>query len=97
MSQKLLKNSPTKLVVVTNVISIFGSAIPSIIPVLLLLDPGYLIVLQILRVMQEANGVVGDKRTDVVTHSFLLGVSYSLGMYIALSYCTPVLIKRSID
>ena len=69
---------------------------PSIIPVLLVLAPGSVIVLQVLHVMQEAEGVAG-KQTDVVTYLFLLGVSFSLGMYIALSYWKPVLLKRSID
>lgn len=73
-------------------------AIPSIIPVLLLLNPGYSVVLHVLAVMMETQGVqLKGNDPDIVTYLVLLGVSYSLGMYIALSYWKPVLIKRSID
>lgn len=72
-------------------------ALPSIIPVLLVLAPGSTIVVYVLRTMQEAGGVPGLKNIDVVTYLFLLGVSYSLGMYIALAYWKPVLMAKGMD
>jgi hypothetical protein len=93
------------------------SAIPSIIPVLLILAPGVsaqsyvnlhfitlltrllksTVVLEVLKVMQKA-GKVADVTidTDIVAYLFLLGVSYCLGMYIALSYWKPLLVRRSV-
>ena len=41
--------------------------------------------------MQDSAGVQGNSTADVVTYLFLLGVSYCLGMYIALSYWKPII------
>ena len=41
--------------------------------------------------MQSSAGISGNKSADVVTYLFLLGVSYCLGMHIALSYWKPII------
>ena len=55
------------------------------------------VVLDILLVMQESANVAGTRsHTDIVAYLFLLGVSYSLGMYIALAIWKPILLNSSV-
>lgn len=66
-------------------------ALPGLIPILLILAPGSSVLIDVLTVMQSSAGVSGNSSADVVTYLFLLGVSYCLGMYIALSYWRPII------
>jgi hypothetical protein len=72
-------------------------AVPSIIPVLLLMTPAEYAVLEFLLVMQESAHVQGAKTsTDVISYLLLKAVSFSLGMYIALAYWKPILLRKEI-
>jgi hypothetical protein len=76
-------------------------AVSSIVPVLLVLAPGSTCVLQILTLMQiDANVPLSQQQSnqpDIVTYLWLLGVTYSLGMYLALAIWKPILSKRELS
>lgn len=73
-------------------------ATPSIIPVLLVLAPGSVVVLSVLLLMQVSGNVANvSMTTDATSYLWLLGVSYSLGMFIAMSYWKPLLLRRGVS
>jgi hypothetical protein len=72
-------------------------ATPSIIPVLLILAPGSVVVLRILLLMQMTGGVPNDVSTETISYLWLLGVTYSLGMYIAQSYWRPIILRKQVS
>jgi len=73
-------------------------AVSTIVPVLLVLAPGSVVVLKVLKVMQIDANVPGETSdSDIVTYLWLLGVTYSLGMYIALALWKPLLLKRGVS
>jgi hypothetical protein len=74
-------------------------ATPSIIPVLLILAPGSVVVLRILLLMQASAGVpnVSTYDTETISYLWLLGVTYSLGMYIAQSYWRPIILRKQVS
>lgn len=74
-------------------------ATPSIIPVLLILAPGSVVVLRILLLMQMSGGVtnISTYNTETVSYLWLLGVTYSLGMYIAQSYWRPIILRKQVS
>ena len=73
------------------------SSIASTIPTLLVLAPGSTAVKDVLLQMQIGAGVYGASNdSDTVTFLWLLGVSYSLGIHLAMSYWKPFLMKRSV-
>ena len=71
---------------------------PSIIPVLLPLAPGSVVVLSVLGIMQQRAHVIDlvASDSDVTSYLFLLGVTYSLGMFIAQSYWKPILLRKNV-
>jgi len=73
-------------------------AVTSIIPVLLTLAPGSPVVLNILALMQVEAGVPDAKlpSVDAVTYLWLLGVSYALGLYMALALWKPLLVPKEV-
>merc|ERR1712166_698990 len=75
-----------------------GPAVTSIIPVLLVLAPGSKVVLELLSLMQVSNGVdtISGNSIDIASYMWLLGVTYSLGMYIALAIWKPILVVREV-
>jgi hypothetical protein len=72
-------------------------AVTSIIPVLLVLAPGSVVVLDLLKLIQVDNNVSGVGNEEVTSKLWMLGVSYALGMYIALALWKPILSKRQIS
>lgn len=73
-------------------------AVTSIIPVLFVLAPGPVVVLELLSLMQVSNGVdtISGNSIDIASYMWLLGVTYSLGMYIALAIWKPILVIREV-
>lgn len=73
-------------------------AVTSIVPVLLVLAPGSEVVIQLLSLMQLSNDVdtPSGNSIDIASYMWLLGVTYSLGMYIALAIWKPILVGREV-
>jgi uncharacterized membrane protein YjjP (DUF1212 family) len=79
-------------------------AVSSIVPVLLVLAPGSVVVLQVLTLMQIDGNVpiIAEHGTtqgsaNIASYLWLLGVTYSLGMYLALAIWKPILLKREMS
>ena len=75
-------------------------AVTSIVPVLLVLAPGSEVVIQLLSLMQLSNDVdtatPSGNSKDIASYMWLLGVTYSLGMFIALAIWEPILVGREV-